>query len=117
MMKNKNLKNSNNPFFEPSDEYLESINTSGLPISELKEKIADYMQRRWSHWINSACFLRGYLNENGSFTMTWSKETFDYFEKLSRTDYKYLPEKEKENCNKEANKIIMLILNGLRKDE
>ena len=80
---------------------------------ELDEKLAEYAHNSWSGWI-SYMFSKMERQSNGDWWIP--KWAYERWIRQSQTEYKNLPEEEKESDREEAKNIIS-ILKGIENDE
>ena len=83
---------------------------SDAKIQELKnekrELLADFVHKQWSGWMKYL-FSKGAMNDDGSWTMPpWAVERW---QRQMNTDYRYLPEDEKESERKEAEAMLSIL--------
>lgn len=76
----------------------------------MREKLADYAHRAWSGWTKYL-FSKGTFNEDGTWTMPkWAVERW---QRQMNTDYKDLPDSEKESDRKEADEMLSIVSGGV----
>jgi len=80
-----------------------------LVFSNKKKRIeehADFAHKAWSGWMKYL-FSKTTSNEDGGETI--SKELVDRWKRQLETDYKDLPEEEKESDREEARKVLKIV--------
>lgn len=77
---------------------------------ELSERVAEYAHTAWSGWMGYA-FAKGTVNPDGSVTIP--AELVERWKRQINTSYSNLPENEKESDRAEANKILIIIFDGM----
>ena len=75
-------------------------------MNDLREKLADLAHKQWSGWMKHL-FSKSRKNDDGTVTIpVWAVERWT---RQMNTDYKELPEEEKESDRKEARKVIQVL--------
>lgn len=74
--------------------------------NEQIEKLAEYSHSAWSGWMKYQ-FSKCIKNDDSSVTIP--KESVERWTRQMNTQYKDLPEKEKESDKKEAREILSLL--------
>lgn len=77
-----------------------------INVSGLTEELADLAHRQWARWMEYL-FEKSTLNEDG--TVTIPKWAVDRWKRQVNTEYKDLPEEEKESDRNEARRVIEAI--------
>jgi len=78
----------------------------------LRERLAEVAHQQWSGWMRHL-FDRSTFNEDG--TVTMSKEDALRWLRQIATPYSELPEEEQESDRKEADKVLAMIEEDLRR--
>jgi hypothetical protein len=75
-------------------------------MNDLREKLADLAHKQWSGWMKHL-FSKSRKNDDGTVTIpAWAVERWA---RQMNTDYKDLPEEEKESDREEARKVIQVL--------
>lgn len=77
-----------------------------INVSGLTEELADLAHRQWARWMEYL-FEKSTLNEDG--TVTVPKWAVDRWKRQVNTEYKDLPEEEKESDRNEARRVIGVV--------
>lgn len=77
-----------------------------INVSGLTEELADLAHRQWARWMEYL-FEKSTLNEDG--TVTIPKWAVDRWKRQVNTEYKDLPEEEKESDRNEARRVIGVV--------
>lgn len=83
-------------------------------IFKLREELANLEHEQWSRWM-LYMFSMGTFNGDGTWTM--SAKEVDRLSRLVRIEYPQLPESAKESDRKEADIVLVLINQKIRKYE
>jgi len=72
----------------------------------MKEQLADLAHRMWSGWM-SWMFMKGTSKPDGTWIMP--KESVERWQRQMTSEYKYLPENEKDSDRIEADKMLEIL--------